>query len=84
MTTPPLSQDALDMLQCAVQLGSASRAVHDSLMQLYHALAMQQPIKKGAYPTFCERSEALKQQLSATDQIVAAFFEARQGSEQDR
>ena len=83
MTTPPLSQDALDMLQHAVQLGRASRAVHDALMQFYHTLVMQQPIEGGAYPTFCERSEALKQVLAATDQIVAAFFQARQRSEQD-
>ena len=83
MTTPQLSQDALDMLQCAVQIGAASNAVHQVLMQLYHALAMQEPIKEGAYPTFRERSEALGQQLAATDQIVAAFFQARQGREQD-
>jgi hypothetical protein len=83
MTTPQLSQDALDMLQCAVQVGGASRAVHDALMQLYHALAMQQPIEEGTYPAFHARSEALKQLLAATDQIVAAFFELRQGGEQD-
>jgi hypothetical protein len=83
MTTPQLPQDALDMLHCAVQVGGASRAVHDALMQLYHALAMQEPIKEGAYSTFRARSEALKQVLAATDQIVAAFFQARQGREQD-
>jgi hypothetical protein len=33
MTTPQLSQDALDMLPCAVQIGAASNAVHQVLMQ---------------------------------------------------
>jgi hypothetical protein len=83
MTTSPLPQDALDMLQHAVRLGRASSAVHDCLMQLYHVLVMQEPIEEGTYLAFREHSEALKQQLSATDQMLAAFFEAQQGGGQN-
>jgi hypothetical protein len=44
---------------------------------------MQEPIEEGTYLAFREHSEALKQQLSATDQMLTSFFEARQGGGQN-